>query len=206
MLTLEESFGAIQHVVCHMGDRTEAAALDENGSFVERVRGLHDLAVGAEQCGAGQLLHDELEAHDAVVHIGERRPRETDHIHFNAAGLQVIKQRANEPSGVLVIESCPIDEIHAGDAQRLLLEKVLGVKHADMNNNVAEICMGSVLEAKAHPTMRLIMPAKASGGHRISKNKETPCVAGCGAKALDEESLLVSKHRFQALAAHVAGR
>jgi hypothetical protein len=61
--------GAIEHVVGDAGDRAEAAAFHEEGLFVKGICGLDDFAIGAEKGGLRESLHDELEAHDTVVHF-----------------------------------------------------------------------------------------------------------------------------------------
>ena len=68
----EESLGTVKHVVRYIGDRAKAATLDEDRFFVKSVGCLHDFAIRAEQCRAGEFLHNEFEAHDAVVHTCER--------------------------------------------------------------------------------------------------------------------------------------
>ena len=105
-----------------------------------------------------------------------------------------------------MVERRTVDEIDAGDAEGFLLEKVLGIQHANMENDVAEFRTGRVLETQAHPAVGFIVAAEAAGCDGIRKNKESPIVAGCRSQAFDEEFLLVFQHGLQALAAHIASR
>ena len=88
--------GAIQHRQSDVGNRAEAAALNHHGLVVEHFRGLHDLAIGREHGRVGEPLFHQLQAHQAVVHLGEGRTRKLDHVHFDPAAAQIVHQRGDQ--------------------------------------------------------------------------------------------------------------
>ena len=105
-----------------------------------------------------------------------------------------------------MVESRAVDEVHSGNAESFLLEEILGIQHADMENDVAEFRTGGMLEAQAHPAMGFIVAAEAARRDGIRKNKESPVVSCCGSQSFDKELLLVFQHGLEALAAHIAAR
>ena len=105
-----------------------------------------------------------------------------------------------------MVEGRAVDEIHAGNAEGFLLEKIFGIQHADMEDDVAEFCTGGVLETEAHPAMGFIVAAEAAGSDGICKNKESPIISCRGSQAFDEELFFVFQHGLQALAAHIPSR
>ena len=86
----ELGLGAIQHVDGHFGDGPETAAFDEDRLFVEHFGGLHYFAVCGEHRGIRQSLRDELQCHQTIVEVLERRTGELDHVHFDPVAREII--------------------------------------------------------------------------------------------------------------------
>ena len=72
--------GAVEHVDDDVGDRPEPAADDQDRAFVERLGRLDDLAVGREHGRVGEPAMDQLQAHQAIVDLGEGRAGELDQV------------------------------------------------------------------------------------------------------------------------------
>ncbi len=72
-LLTEVAFRTIENVEIDVGDRPEAAALDQNGLLVEDLGGLQDLAVGGEHGSPGHAEFDQPKAHDPIVYVLEGR-------------------------------------------------------------------------------------------------------------------------------------
>ncbi len=125
----ELAAGAFQHVHMQVVDGTECAALDQHGLLVENLRCLHDLAVGREHHRLRETLLDQLQAHQAVIDLGESRARELDHVHFDAALRQVVEQRSDEVMRrILMLDQRAVDEVDADDAERFLLAHIFFVQ------------------------------------------------------------------------------
>src|SRR6266849_4465596 len=78
------------------GDGPEAAALDHDGLLVEHLGGLDHVSRRREHGGIREALLDELQAHEAVVHPGESRPGELDHVHVEALARELVHERPDE--------------------------------------------------------------------------------------------------------------
>ncbi len=85
-LLLESALSAVEHVHRDIGHGPETAAEEEDRAFVQGFRRLNDFSARGEHRRSGEAALDELQAHQAVVHVGERRAREFDHIDFEGAG------------------------------------------------------------------------------------------------------------------------
>jgi hypothetical protein len=168
----ELGLAAVEHVERDLGDGTEAAPLDEDRFFVENFRVLQGLAVGGEHRGVGQPLLDELQTGRAVVHHLKGRPGKLDHVHLHAVGREIVHERLDEAVGIVVQVDRPVDQVHAHDAERLLLLEIFVIQHADMDDDLGRHVAGTRLEADAHPAMAVVAMNVALRGHRVREDKK----------------------------------
>ena len=69
---------------------------------------------------------------------------------------QVVEQRLDQLLGLVVEEERAVEQVHADDAERLLLQRVLRVEHADVDDDLAVVVARVRLEADAHPAVALV--------------------------------------------------
>ena len=110
---------------------------------------------------------------------------------------------STKPLGLAVQEAGAVDEIHADDAERLLLRGVLEIEHAHVDHDLLARAAGLGLKLHAHPAVTLVVAAEAARRHRVREREERGLFAALRAEALEVQALLVVEHCFQALAAHV---
>src|SRR5580704_3631836 len=195
----ELSQGTPHHVEVDERHRAETPALNDNCLFIKYFRRLQDFAFGAEHHGIGKLIFDQLQTHNAVVHIGEERPGEINHVDLDPAQSQTVGQRANKFVLIVnVIESAK-DQVNPDNDQSLLLQDILFVRHSDVQNNVAGRCSGCSLEPHPHPAVTFIGAFEALGCHRVGKHEKCRPVAPSGVQPLNEKVVLTIKHEFQSL-------
>lgn len=94
--------GAFEDVEGGIGNGMEAAALDEDGFFVNDFGPLDGFAFGGEHGGFGEAFLDQEQGHETVVDLGEGGAAELDHVDFDAFPGEVIEERADEGRGGLV--------------------------------------------------------------------------------------------------------
>ena len=157
-----------------MGDGAEAAALDEDGLFVEHLAGLEDRAVGAEHGRAAEAELDEFEGHEAVVHVAEFDAFEVDEVDLDAARRQLVEQALHELLRLVMEEEGTVEQVHADDAQGLLLEGGLGVLHADVDDDLARLVVRVGLEFDAHPAVAFVAALVAARDDRVGERRRTP--------------------------------
>ena len=187
-----------------MRDGPETAALDEDGALVEFLGRLNNLSIGAEHGSAPQPLRDELQAHEAVVHLGESRTAETDHVDLDAFGREVVEQAADEFFRLGMQAECAVDQIDADDAERFLLGDIFRIEHADVDDDFTDRTARIRLEADPHPTVRFTVTAVTARGNSIGKNKKCFLRAHFLVETLAEEGEFVLEHAAQAFATDVA--
>ncbi len=173
LLFLEEArLGAVEDVLGRVGQRAEAAALDEHRLFIEQFVRADDLAVGREHGRVGKPLLDQLERHEPVVDVMEIRPGELDDVHLDALDRQAVEQRADELFRVLVQVERAVDEVDADDAQRLLLLDVFLIQHADVDDDLVRLGARVRLVADAQPAVALGGVVVALGGDGVGEGEE----------------------------------
>src|SRR6202022_3097809 len=109
---------------------------------------------------------------NSVVHVGEERPGEINHVDLDTARGQTVRQRANKSVLIVNVMESAKDQVNADNAQSLLLEDILFVRHSDVQNDVARRCLGRSLEPHPHPTVTFIRAFEALGCPRIGKNEK----------------------------------
>ena len=187
-----------------MRDGPETPAFDEDSALVEFLGRLHDLAIGAEHRRAPQPLRDELQAHEAVVHLGESRPTETDHVDLNAFRREVVEQAADEFFRFAMQPERTVDEVDPDDAERFLLGDVFRIEHADVDDNFADWPTRIRLEPDPHPSVRLAVTLVAARRNGVGKNEKCFLRAHFGLEAFAEERKFMLEHAAQTLATDVA--
>lgn len=197
--------GAFEEVIGENRQGTEAAAFHEEGFFVEDVGGLDGVAPAAEDGGLGESLRDELEAHDAIVHLNEFRAGELRHIDFDAGGGEVVEKRANESFRAVAEVEGAVDEIDADGAEGILLLDILRIQHADVDNDLAERGAWGGLEADAQPAVGFVVAAETAGGDGICEDKEAFVGTAFGIETFEEQIHFMLQHALEAVAADVAG-
>ena len=195
--------GAFEHVKGQFGQGPEAATLDEDRFFIKGLGGLDHLALGGEQGGLGQSLLNQLQAHEAVVHLGEGRPRELDQVHLDTFHRQVVKERADEGVRLRMEVKGAIDQVDADDAKGFLLLDVFAFEHADMKDNVRRRGLGLMLKAHSHPAVRFGIAAITAGGDGVGENEEFGGATALLSQPFQQEGILVVQHGLEALAANV---
>jgi hypothetical protein len=205
-IALEVLAGAAQHVHVHVTDGAEAAALDQHVLLVEDLRRLQHRAARIEHRRAGEPQLDQLHAHQPVVDLAEGDPGELDHVDGDPLGGQAVQQRLDEQLGIFIVIEGAVEEIHPHDPQRLLLERVLAVEHADMDDDLAVAIVGPRLEADPHPAVALVGPAVVARRHRVGEGKEGGGLAATHREAVQVQPVLVLQHRLEARPTDVALR
>ena len=170
--------GAAEHVDVDVADRAEAAALDQDRLLVEHLGRLQHLPVGRSNIAAPRQaqLH-QPQAHQAVVDLAEGDARELDHVDLDAPGGQVVEQRLDQLLGLVVEEEGAVEQVHADDAQRLLLQGVLGVEHAHVDDDLAVLIARVRLEPHAHPAVALVGALEVAGRDGVGEGEEGGRVA-----------------------------
>ena len=75
-------------------------------------------------------------------------------------------------SGDVAVVEGAVDEVHADDAERLLLQHGLLVPHADVQDDVVGRLLGMDLEADAHPAVGLVVALEALGRDGVGEDEE----------------------------------
>ena len=197
--------GTVQHVDVHMGDRAEAAALDQDRLLVEDLRGLQDGAVGSEHHRVGQAELHQVKRHEAIVHLLEGGAAELQHVDLDAVRAQVVEKGLDQLLGVRPVVEGAVDDVDADDAQGLLLEHVLPVPHPHVQEDVARLRVGLGLEPDAHPAVGLVVALEVLGRDRVGEDEEGGVLAAGGREALDQQLVFMVEHEPEAFAGHVPG-
>ena len=98
-------------------------------------------------------------------------------------GAEAVEQRLEQRLRVVVQEARAVDEVHADDAERLLLERVLDVEHAHVDDDLVVGAVGSRLELDAHPAVAFVVAAEAARGNRVGEREERGAVAALRRRA-----------------------
>ncbi len=138
-ISLECAQCRARQVEVHIGDRSEPAALHEHRLLVEDFGGLQHPAVGGEHGRPGQAQLHQAQAHDAIIDLFEFRARELDEVDLDALGAQPIEEGLDQPIRIVIEVLRPVDEIEPNDTQRFLLQGVLDIEHAHMNDDLAAV-------------------------------------------------------------------
>ena len=113
----------LEHVEVDVRRRPEAAALDQDRLLAQHLARLQHLAVGAEHRHAAEPELHQLERHQPVVDAAELDAVELDHVDLDAAGGQPVEQALDELVRLVVLEERAVQQVHADDAERLLLQR-----------------------------------------------------------------------------------
>ncbi|HEY9182284.1 MAG TPA: hypothetical protein VIQ99_03730, partial [Gammaproteobacteria bacterium] len=169
----------------HVRDGPEAAALDEHGLLVEHLRGLQHLTGRGEHRRAREAELHEPQAHHAIVDVPKLVTRKVDQVDLDAIRAQAVEQRLHETIGLGVQKAGAVDQIHADDAERLLLRCVVEIEHADVHEDAMARTAGNRLELDSHPAVAFVVAAKAAGRDGVREREELRFVAAPAGQPLE---------------------
>ena len=170
---------------------------------VQHLRGLHHLAAGGEHDRIRQSLFHQLQAHQPVIHVAERRAGELDHVHFHPAAAQIVHQRSDEMYRIVREVKRAINQIHTCQAQRFLLLDGDRVEHFDVQNQFRDLAPWLGLESNAEPAVpRCPVRVRLRGGS-VREHEECGLLAAGLIEALHQALEFMIQHGFQALAADI---
>ncbi len=185
--------GALDHVHVSESERAKAAALEEDRFLAQEIFGEGD-AAGADEDGVSQAAFHQCHSHEAVVHGGEGRAGELEHIHLDALGGQIVHERFDDDLGALVVVESGVDEVDADDAESFLLGDIFAIPHTDMEEDLAGLGEGTGLETNPQPTVAIILAGVAAGGYGVGKNEKSGAVAAGLSEPFLEQGPLVLEH------------
>ena len=203
---MKQSAGQIQDVEGCFRHGTKAATLDQHRLSVQSFRWLQDLALRGEHRRAGQALLDQVEAGEAVVDLREARARESEQVDLDAVSAQIVQQRFRHQVRVVLQITGTVKEVHAENADRLLLPGVVAVEHPDMKHDLRRSRTRFVLEPDAHPSVPVLLSTVSAGRQRVGEHKEGRGGSSLRPEHLIQRSVFVLEHREQATPADVAVR
>ena len=195
---------ALEHVHRDLRCRPEAAALDQDALLVEHVRRLDDLAVGGKHGRAGQAGLHQLEAHQPVVHVLERRALEIDHVDLDALGRQVVEERADDAGRIAVQEECAVDQVDSHQPERFLLLFGVGVLQRDVDGDVRRRLRRDGLKAHPQPAVAILLARVAARRDRVGEDEELGARPALRVEPLDQQLVFVIEHGLQPPPADVA--
>ena len=196
--------GAVEHVDIDPRDGTEAAALDQHRALAQHLRGLQHFPGGPNMARAAQTQLHQLEAHHAVIDVAELDAGELDHVDFDAVGAQVVEQRFEHPFRLVMQETGGVEQVHADDPERLLLQTVFVIEHPDVDQDLAVFIARVSLIFDAHPAVALVGALVIARRDGVGEDEEGGGVAARGAQPFEIEAVLVVEHALQAFARDVA--
>lgn len=143
--------GAAEHVEVHIAHGAEAAALDEDVFLAQHLGGLEHGAVGGEHGGIAEAEMHELQAHEPRIDMAELDAGELDHVDLDPLGREIVQERFHELLGLVMQEKGAVEQVHADDAERLLLQRGLDVQHANVDDDLAGFIARMRLEFHTQP-------------------------------------------------------
>ena len=165
--------GAVEHVDIDVRDGPKTATFDEDGHFVEHLGGLEDVALGPEHDGVGEAAVDEVERHQPVVDLGERRAAEPEHVDLDPVGGEVVEEGRDELAWILVIVARAVDEVHADNAEGLLRPEMYSTARIQIGTGMASVVPKSAL-VKERGSYYVIVQSDAKHFKRVQvQGKDT---------------------------------
>ena len=189
--------GGVQHVQRDIGDRAKTAALDQDRAIVQHLGWLHHLPIGQEHGHIRKPLFHQLQAHQPVVHTAENRAGEFDQVDLHPAPVQPVHQALDQRSGILQARIRAVDQVDAGQADRLLLARREGVQHFNVNDDLGRLRPGTILETDAEPPMAAGRTQGAVRRYGIGEDEESGVRAPLCVQLFDELAVLAIQHRLQ---------
>ena len=104
---------------------------------------------------------------------------------------------STEPLRLVVLEERAVQQVDADDAERLLLQRGLGVEHPHVQDDLARLVARVRLELHAHPAVALVAAPVAARDDGVGEGEERRVVAALVAEPLEVELELVVEHRLQ---------
>ena len=91
--------------------------------------------------------------------------------------LRLSQQRLDQLVRIVGQEERRIKQVDTDDAQRLLLQGVLGVEHPHVHDDLAVLVAGISLESHAHPAVAFVRAFIVASGNRVGEDEEAGRVA-----------------------------
>jgi hypothetical protein len=113
-----------------------------------------------------------LQAHQPVIHAAKHRPRESDHVHLNAAAVEAIHQLPDQSRRFVRVVEGAIKEVNAQQADCLLLPCAESIQHFNVHNDFRKICPRPVLKANTEPAMPPGRTNRAVRSHGIGEYEQ----------------------------------
>src|SRR5215469_16790833 len=139
--------------------------------FVEQVDRRHSRPIRGKIDTFSKTCTHQLGQNRALVPSFEVGSTHLRIVNFNAS-LNVLSNQPEKRFVLLQLKQNGVDQVHAQDADSLLMERVRSIQHIDMENDVVRLAARLQLEPQPNPTMRFICPRVVAGGDRIDKSKE----------------------------------
>jgi len=108
--------------------------------------------------------------------------------------------------GVLPMVKSTVDQIHVQSSDRLLLERIGGIEHPSVNDDIARVCPGCVLKTHPHPRMALIAAGMRKGRRSVGQCKKSRTIPSSLIEAIAEQAILVIEHFLHAFPRHIPQR
>ncbi len=115
-----------------------------------------------------------------------------------------MNQRLDQALRVVMQEKCAVEKVHPDDAEGFLLQLVLVVQHAHVDDDLAVLIARMRLELDADPPVAVVGPGEVTRRHGVRESEEGRGVTAGVAQALQVQLVLVVEHALQALARDVA--
>ena len=129
-------------------------------------------AVGWEtDCFSEACVHH-VHQKRALVPSFESGPTQIHMVNFDSI-LEILRHALKELLTRLRLIKRSVNQVHAKDANSLLLEQVGSVPQVDMQQYVVGLPTRLLLKAQPEPTVRFIGSSVVSCGHGIDKGEET---------------------------------
>ena len=143
---------------------------------------------GPEDGGPAQAELHQLQAHHAIVNVAEFNAGKLDHVDLEALGRKVVQQRFQHQVRLVMQKEGGVKQIDSDDPQGLLLQAVLMIEHANVDDDLAVLIAGVGLELDAHPAVALIGALKVAGGDGIGEGEEGGAVSARRAQAFQVQT------------------
>ena len=127
------------HIEGSLGDRVEAAALNQRWFLIKHLGPLHRIPPRRKHRRLGQPLPDQLQRHQPVIDPPKRRTRKSNHVHFHPFPRQTVQQRPDKRFRLAVQVKRAVNQVHANDTQRFLLPNILFVEHSHVDDNFRRV-------------------------------------------------------------------
>ena len=158
----------------------------------------------AKHRGPRQAELHQLQAHHPIVDVPKLDARKFDHVDLDTVDRQIVDQRLDQALRIVMQEERAVQEVHAHDPERLLLQLIFRVAHAHVNDDLAILIARMGLKLHTDPAVAVVRAGEVARRDGVREREEGRRVAAGVAQSLQIELVLVVEHALQALARDVA--